>query len=83
MYKHFCRVEAEESTDASLCVGAEDHCVRPKEEESARSFEVAGWQVSMGMLKSPMMIEGMSAERKCRSQVLKWSRKIVAGPGGR
>ena len=64
-------------------MGTEDHCDRPKEEESDRSLEAAEWHVSIGMLKSPMMIVGMSAERKCSSQVLKWSRKMVAGPGGR
>lgn len=46
---------------------------------SDRSLEVAEWHMSMGRFKSSMIMVGMPVESKCRNQVLKWSKKVVAG----
>lgn len=48
------------------------------------NLEAAEWNVSMGMLKSPMLMVGLSVKGlKCRSQMVKWSITLMAGPGGR
>lgn len=53
-------------------MAAEDHFGSPKEEESDNSLVAAEWCMSMEIL-------GMSVNRKCKSQVAKWSKKGGAG----